>query len=48
MTALVDAEARTRAQERLEKLLIEGLASPATSWTRDDAERLKRLALTGK
>lgn len=48
VAALVDAEARARAQDRLDELLLEGLRGEATAWTRDDAERLKRLALTGE
>ena len=48
VTALVDAEARARAQERLDALLLEGLRGEATPWTRDDAKRLNRLALTGE
>ena len=46
VTALVDADAR--AQERLEELLLEGLASPATPWTGVDAARLRRLAFDGR
>lgn len=48
VTALVDAETRARAQDRLDELLLEGLRGEATPWTREDAERLKRLALTGE
>ena len=48
VSALVDVEARARAQERLEEQLLSGLKGEATAWTRNDAERLKRLALTGR
>ena len=44
VAALVDAEARVRAQERLEELLIDGLASPATPWTQGSMEALRRKA----
>lgn len=44
VTALIDAEARTRAQERLEALLLEGLASPATLWTPESMEHLRQRA----
>lgn len=44
---LIDTDARLRAQEKLEALLLEGLEGEVTEWTQADTERLKRLARTG-
>lgn len=44
VTALVDAEAQARGQERLEELLVEGLASPLKLWTRATMNDLVREA----
>lgn len=44
VTALIDTEARARAKERLEALLLEGLASPSISWTQDSMEELRQRA----
>ena len=48
VATLIDAEARARAQEKLEALLLEGLNSPSSPWTDEDTARLKRIARTGK
>lgn len=47
IAALIEADARAKAQTRLEDLLLEGLEGEATEWTEADSERLKRLAATG-
>lgn len=43
-TALIRAELKAKAQERLEALLLEGLEGEATEWTEDDWEALRRKA----
>lgn len=48
VAALIDAEAKAKTQQRLDKALCEGLDSPSTPWTMADTERLNRLASTGK
>ena len=42
--ALIDAEAKAKARERLEELLMEGLQGPMTKWTEADGEALLQLA----
>jgi hypothetical protein len=44
VTALIDADTRAKAAERLEALLLEGLEGEATPWTDVDTARLMRLA----
>jgi hypothetical protein len=44
VTALVEANTRPRAQERLEELLLEGLASRTIPWTGGSMEALRRKA----
>ena len=48
VATLIDAQARAKAQERLEALLLEGLEGEATEWTQADTDRLHRLATTGR
>ena len=40
VAALIDADARVRAQERLEELLLEGLRGEATPWTKECMAKL--------
>jgi antitoxin ParD1/3/4 len=47
-TAVIRAELKAKAQERLEALLVEGLEGEATEWTDADSERLLRLATSGR
>lgn len=42
VTALVDAETRAKAQERLEALLLEGLHSEELGWTPELREQIRR------
>ena len=44
VTALVDAETKAKAQERLEVLLLEGLEGEATEMSDDDWAELRRIA----
>ena len=44
VTALVDAETKAKAQERLEMLLLEGLEGEATEMSDDDWAELRRIA----
>jgi antitoxin ParD1/3/4 len=44
---LIRNDAKTRAQEKLEGLLLEGLRGAATPWTEGDSERLLERAATG-
>ena len=48
IAALIDADARAKAQARLEELLLEGLEGEPTEWTEADTERLERLAVNGR
>ena len=47
VAALIEAEAKARAQERLEALLLEGLDSEETEWTEADWDDLRRRAAGG-
>ena len=47
VATLIDADARARARDKLEALLLEGLEGEALEWTEADTERLKQLARTG-
>lgn len=47
VSALIEAEARARAQEKLEALLLEGLDSEAEEWTKADWDELRKLAAGG-
>ena len=44
VAALIEAEAKARAQEKLEALLLEGLDSEETEWTEADWDDLRRRA----
>ncbi|MFM9979067.1 MAG: type II toxin-antitoxin system ParD family antitoxin [Sphingomonadaceae bacterium] len=48
VSELIRADQKAKAQEKLEALLLEGLEGEATPWTKADAERLIRLATTGR
>jgi antitoxin ParD1/3/4 len=39
---LIRDDQKRRADERLETLLLRGLESPATEWTRDDVDHVKK------
>jgi antitoxin ParD1/3/4 len=39
---LVREDQKRRAEERLETLLLQGLESPASVWTKDDADHIKK------
>ena len=43
-TALIRAELKAKAQERLDALLLEGLEGEATQWTDENSARLLGLA----
>lgn len=47
VAALIEAEAKARAQEKLEALLLEGLDSEETEWTEADWDDLRRRAAGG-
>ena len=47
VAALIEAEARARAQEKLEALLLEGLDGEAEEWTEADWDELRKLAAGG-
>ena len=47
VAALIEAEAKARAQEKLEALLLEGLDSEETEWTEADWVDLRRRAAGG-
>ena len=47
VAALIQAEAKARAQEKLEALLLEGLDSEETEWTEADWDDLRRRAAGG-
>lgn len=38
---LIREDERNRAEERLEALLLRGLESPASEWTREDVDQIK-------
>ena len=42
--ALIEADAKARAQEKLEALLLEGLDGEETEWTEADWDELRKLA----
>lgn len=42
VAALIDAETRLRAQERLEELLLEGVRSPSVAWTPQVMDEIRR------
>jgi antitoxin ParD1/3/4 len=49
VSELVRADQKAKAQEKLEALLLEGLNSgPATPWTKEDSDRLLKLAANGR
>ena len=39
---LIREDQKRRAEERLEALLIRGLESPASEWTKDDVDHVKK------
>ena len=39
---LIREDQKRRAEERLEALLLEGLASPASEWTKEDVDHIKK------
>ena len=39
---LIREDQKRRAEERLEALLLEGLESPASKWTKDDVDQIKK------
>jgi antitoxin ParD1/3/4 len=45
---LIRNDAKARAQQKLEELLLEGLEGEATEWTEADSERLLELARKGR
>lgn len=45
--ALIQAEAKARAQAKLEALLLEGLEEEAEEWTEADWDELRKLAAGG-
>lgn len=45
MRELIRADEKRRAQERLETLLLEGLASAESDWTSGDLDRVRREAV---
>ena len=47
VAALIEAEAKARAQEKLEALLLEGLDSDDEEWTEADWDELRKLAAGG-
>ena len=47
VAALIEAEAKARAQEKLEALLLEGLDSEDEEWTEADWDELRKLAAGG-
>ena len=47
VAALIEAEAKARAQEKLEALLLEGLEEEAEEWTEADWDELRKLAAGG-
>ena len=47
VAALIEAEAKARAQEKLEALLLVGLDSEETEWTEADWDDLRRRAAGG-
>ena len=47
VASLIEAEAKARAQEKLEALLLEGLDSEETEWTEADWDDLRRRAAGG-
>ena len=47
VSALIEAEAKARAQEKLEALLLEGLEGEETEWTEADWDDLRKLAAGG-
>ena len=47
VAALIEAEAKARAQEKLEALLLEGLKEEAEEWTEADWDELRSLAAGG-
>lgn len=44
VAALIDADARAKAQERLEEMLLEGLRSPSLAWTPELMDEIRRAA----
>jgi antitoxin ParD1/3/4 len=39
---LIREDQKRRAEERLETLLLRGLESPASAWTKDDVDHIKK------
>lgn len=46
--AVIRADLKAKAQEKLDTLLLEGLKGDSTEWTDADSNRLIRLAQTGQ
>lgn len=44
LTALIEAETRLNAQQRLEGLLLEGVRSPSRPWTSEVMDEIRRAA----